>query len=96
MRCFIKTEKFTKKTLELSTERKKKILSMHKKWLMKLKNSGIDVSSGFLVDKYTNPGGGGLLIIKASSYEKAIEIIKQDPMIQNNLVIWELNEWIEV
>ena len=35
------------------------------------------------------PGGGGLLIFEAKDYLTA-KIIENDPMIKNNLVIWDL------
>tara|TARA_Y100001968_G_scaffold34_1_gene32 strand:- start:227 stop:520 length:294 start_codon:yes stop_codon:yes gene_type:complete len=95
MGFFIKTEKFTTKTIELSKENKKAYINKHKEWISELKDSGIEVISGYLVDKNRSPGGGGVLIIKASSYEEAIKIVTQDPMIKSNLVTWELHEWIQ-
>ena len=96
MRCFIKTERFTEETFKLSNEERKIFLLKHKKWIAKLHSKGINASSGYLVNKNNQPGGGGLLIIYSYSYDEAMKIVKQDPMIENNLVTWELNEWIPV
>ena len=48
------------------------------------------------MDEFKQPGSGGLLILEIESYKKALEIIKNDPMIKNNLVDWKLNEWINI
>ena len=42
------------------------------------------------------PGGGGLLIFEAESYEEALAWVQNDPMIQAGLVDWKLQEWIPV
>ena len=41
------------------------------------------------------PGDGGLLILEMNNYKNALEIIKNDPMIKNDLVEWKLNEWVD-
>ena len=94
MRCFIKTEKFTEDTLNLTKEERRDFLLQHKAWIENLKSKKIKASSGYLVNKDNEPGGGGLLIIYSNSYEEAMKIVREDPMIKNNLVTWELNEWI--
>lgn len=96
MPWFIKIEKFTPKTLELSVEDRKVFIDQHKSWVKKLKAMGKRISSGYLVDQNKTPGGGGVLIIKADSYEQAISIVHQDPMISKGLVTWELQEWIPI
>jgi len=30
-----------------------------------------------------------------NNYKKALKIIKNDPMIKNDLVEWKLNEWVD-
>lgn len=94
MRCFIKTERFNESALKLPKHIKVEFIQEHVIWAKRLKQSGVKISSGYLVNKDREPGGGGLLVVYANSYLHALEIIKQDPMIKNNLVIWELNEWI--
>ena len=42
------------------------------------------------------PGGGGLLILEAKDYLTAKKIIENDPMIKNDLVNWDLQEWIPI
>ena len=56
----------------------------------------INIRSGFLVNELQQPGAGGLLIIEIETYKDALEIVKNDPMIKNNLVEWKLNEWIDI
>ena len=61
-----------------------------------LKREGINIQSGFLVNELKQPGDGGLLILDIETYQDALEIIKNDPMIKNNIVEWKLNEWIDI
>ena len=96
MPIFIKTEKFKDTTLELSNNERKKFLLMHKEWVKGITNSGHYIHSGYLINAKKMPGGGGLLIIDAKDYLTAKKIIENDPMIKNNLVIWDLQEWISI
>ena len=96
MPIFIKTEKFKDKTLELSHSERKKFLLMHKEWVRNINQSGQYIHSGYLINEKKIPGGGGLLILEANDYLTAKEIIQDDPMIKNDLVIWELQEWIPI
>ncbi len=96
MPLFIKSENFTKKTLDLSPQVRNEFLAMHKRWVEKLRESGENISSGYLIDKNHKPGGGGYLVLEATSFKKAKCLIEQDPMIRNNLVSWHLHEWVPV
>ena len=96
MPIFIKTEKFKEKTLELSNSERKVFLLMHKEWIKDISQSGHYVHSGYLVNEKKIPGGGGLLIIEAKDYLTAKKIIEEDPMIKNQLVTWQLEEWITI
>ena len=96
MPIFIKTEKFKNETLELSNSERKKFLLMHKEWVKNISKSGYYINSGYLTNEKKIPGGGGLLIIEAKDYLTAKKIIEEDPMIKNELVIWELQEWIPI
>ena len=96
MPIFIKTEKFKDKTLKLSNSERKKFLLMHKKWVKDIANLGHYILSGYLINEKKMPGGGGLLILEAKDYLTAKKIIVNDPMIKNNLVIWDLQEWISI
>ncbi len=80
----------------MTYEKRRKYLIEHKFWVESLKESGKKIASGYLVNKQRKPGGGGLLIIEANTFEEAKTIIEQDPMIENNLVTWEIHEWIPV
>ncbi len=48
-----------------------------------------------MVDELNRPGEGGLLILEMNNYRNALKIIKNDPMIKNDLVEWKLNEWVD-
>ena len=96
MPIFIKTERFKDETLELPTSERKKFLFMHKKWVDDISKSGNYIHSGYLINEKKSPGGGGLLIFEAKDYLTAKKIIENDPMIKNNLVIWDLQEWIPI
>ncbi len=96
MPLFIKTEKFTQNTLSLSPEKRRKYLLEHKSWVNSLSNKGFIICSGYLRNHQRQPGGGGILFLEAESYQEAENLIKDDPMIKNNLVNWELNEWVPV
>tara|TARA_B100000214_G_scaffold158626_1_gene113877 strand:- start:75 stop:401 length:327 start_codon:yes stop_codon:yes gene_type:complete len=93
MPIFIKTEKFKTTTLELTKSERKKFLLMHKEWVKDIIRSGIYIYSGYLINDKKKPGGGGLLIFEAKDYVSAQIIIEKDPMIKNELVIWDLHEW---
>ena len=95
MPIFIKTE-FIKKEYLIQKDIRNKIINEHIEWIRNLKKRGINIKSGFLVDELKQPGAGGLLILEIETYKDALEIIKNDPMIKNNLVEWKLNEWIDI
>ena len=95
MPIFIKTE-IIKKEYLIQKKIRKKVINEHIQWIESLKRKGINIKSGFLVNELKQPGNGGLLIIDIETYQYALEIIKNDPMIKNNIVDWKLNEWIEI
>ncbi len=94
MPFFVKTE-IIKKEYLINNDLKRKIIKEHINWIKKLKKEGINIKSGFLIDEFKRPGDGGLLIIEMKNYKNALKIIKNDPMIINNLVKWKLNEWVD-
>ena len=94
MPFFVKTEVIKKEYL-INIDLKRKIIKEHINWIKKLKKKGINIKSGFLIDELKRPGDGGLLIIEMKNYKNALKIIKNDPMITNNLVKWKLNEWVD-
>ena len=89
MPIFIKTELIKKEYL-VQKDIRKKIINEHLKWIKNLKRKGINIKSGFLVNRLKQPGAGGLLIIEIETYKDALEIIRNDPMIKNNFVEWLL------
>ena len=94
MPFFVKTE-IIKKEYLTNIDLKRKIIKEHFDWIKKLKKDGINIKSGFLVDELRRPGDGGLLILEMNNYDNALKIIKNDPMIKNDLVEWKLNEWVD-
>ena len=95
MAIFIKTE-IIKKEYLIQKDFRKNVINEHIQWIENLKRKGINIKSGFLVNKLKQPGDGGLLILDIESYQDALEIMKKDPMIKNNIVEWKLNEWIDI
>ena len=94
MPIFIKTEKF--KVNSLSNNFKKAIIKEHRYWVESLKETGIRIKSGYLIDNLQKPGGGGLLIIECRTYKEARKILINDPMIKHEIVDWELHQWIDI
>ena len=94
MPFFVKTE-IIKKEYLINNDLKRKIIHKHIIWIKKLQKEGINIKSGFLIDELKRPGAGGLLILQINNYENALKIIKNDPMIKNDLVEWKLNEWVD-
>ena len=94
MPFFVKTE-IIKEEYLINNDLKRKIINEHIDWIKKLKKEGINIKSGFLVDELNRPGDGWLLILEMNNYKNALKIIKNDPMIKNNLVEWKLNEWVD-
>ena len=95
MPLFVKTE-FIKKQYLSNFDLRNKIIQEHISWVKELKNKGLNISSGFLIDYLKKPGGGGLLTIECENYLEAEKIIKSDPMVENNIVDWKLHEWIDI
>mmetsp|Transcript_10047 Transcript_10047/g.15903 ORF Transcript_10047/g.15903 Transcript_10047/m.15903 type:complete len:152 (+) Transcript_10047:179-634(+) len=88
---FCKTETF--KTT-LSFPQIKPHLEAHKVWVAELRESGTCITSGYRVDADGKPGGGGLMLFAAQDYAAAEGLVKQDPLIANECVDWQLNQWI--
>ena len=95
MPIFVKTE-IIKKEFICNSKLKKKFINKHILWIKNLKKAGVNIKSGFLVNKIKEPGAGGLLIIEVKDYKDALNIVKEDPMIKNKIVDWKLNEWIDI
>ena len=95
MPLFVKTE-FIKRKYLSDFNLRNKIIQEHISWVKELKNKGLNINSGFLIDYLKKPGGGGLLTIECENYLEAEKIIKSDPMVENNIVNWKLHEWIDI
>ena len=95
MPIFVKTE-IIKKEFISQNKLKKKFVDKHILWIKKLKKAGINIKSGFLVNEIKEPGAGGLLIIEVKTFKDALNIVLEDPMINNKIVDWKLNEWIDI
>jgi len=95
MPFFVKTE-IIKKEYLIKKDLRNKVIHDHINWIKKLKQKGINIKSGFLVDEFQIPGAGGLLIIEMKTFKEALQIIKNDPMIKSDIVDWKLNQWIDI
>ncbi len=96
MALFIKTEKFNLKSINLSKHQRQSYIDRHVQWIKKLMASGLQISSGYLVNSEKVAGGGGFLILQANSFHEAKILVEQDPLIVEDLVVWQLQEWIPV
>jgi len=96
MAWFIKTEKFSLGMEAMESKVRDNYLAKHRAWVNNLNEKGIKIVSGYLADKTSSPGGGGLLFIESNSYETAKSIVEEDPLILAGLVTWKIQEWIPV
>lgn len=60
----------------------------HKAYIRELIARGHEARSGYWGDL-----GGGMMLFEAASLAEAREIVKQDPLIKNGCVEYELHEW---
>ena len=95
MPIFIKTE-IIKKEYLIQKDIRKKVINEHIQWIENLIIRNKDKQSQEVVNELKKPGDGGLLILDIETYQAALEIVKQAPMIKNNIVEWKLNEWIDI
>ena len=89
MAWFIKTE-----TFRLPRQQVLAHLRAHHEWVADLRQQGVVISSGYLVDQAGRPGGGGLLLLAAEDYAAAEALVLKDPLIANGCVDWQLQGWI--
>ena len=89
MPWFIKRETFCRPFAEVSPH-----LQAHRAWVEQLRQQGVSLCSGYLVDDQDRPGGGGLLLLEAADYASAEALIRQDPMLISGSVDWSLHRWI--
>ena len=94
MPWFVKTETLNPAFLALERAERSAQLAAHRAWVLGLQAAAQAVASGFLVDGERRPGGGGLLLLQAPSYEDALVLIQEDPLISGGWVDWQLHEWI--
>jgi uncharacterized protein YciI len=85
---FVKQETFLRPYTEMKPH-----LEAHRLWVEQLRQDGVVISSGYLVDGEGQPGGGGLLLVEASSYAEAEALVQRDPMVISGGVDWRLQQW---
>ena len=68
-------------------------LAAHRRWVEELRQKGVVISSGYLVDGEGQPGGGGLLVLEAPSHAEAESLVQRDPMVLSGGVDWQLQQW---
>ncbi len=88
MPWFVKEETFLRPYAAMKPH-----LEAHHRWVEDLRRTGVVISSGYLVDGEGRPGGGGLLLLEASSYAEAEELVRGDPMVRSGGVEWRLQQW---
>ena len=91
MPWYVKTEQFRAPAQEMEEH-----LAAHRRWVRRQRQQGEVMVSGYLVDGHGQPGGGGLLILKADDYGAALALVQQDPMILSGCVEWRLEGWVPV
>ena len=96
MSIFIKTERFKKETMDLMPKKRSQYIKEHLAWVSKLKEAGANIASGYLVNEFSEAGGGRFLVVEANNLEEAKLLIINDAMIKNQLVTWEIHQWIPV
>lgn len=85
---FVKQETFLRPYPEMKPH-----LEAHRLWVEQLRQEGVVISSGYLVDGQGQPGGGGLLLLEAASYAEAETLVLCDPMVISGGVDWRLQQW---
>ena len=88
MSWFVKQETFLRPYAAMQPH-----LEAHRAWVEQLRQAGVVISSGYLVDGAGQPGGGGLLVLQAESYAAAEALIANDPMLLSGGVDWRLEQW---
>ena len=88
MPWFVKQETFLRPYIEMKPH-----LEAHRLWVEQLRQDGVVISSGYLVDGEERPGGGGLLLLEAPSYAEAEALVQRDPMVRSGGVDWRLQQW---
>lgn len=86
---FIKTETFKRLFSEVKAH-----LFAHKVWVNELRTrpeNPVCITSGYRVDAQGKPGDGGLVFLAAKSYDEALRVVLQDPLVANDCVDWQLN-----
>ena len=68
MSIFIKTERFKKETLNLMPKKRSQYIKEHLEWVSKLKETGENIASGYLVNELSETGGGGFLVVEAKNF----------------------------
>ena len=86
---YYKTERFKRPLLEMQP-----FLQEHKEWVLSLRRRGFCITSGYRVDTEGQPGGSGLMFLAAKSYDDAVNLVMQDPLVTNDCVEWEVYGWI--
>lgn len=89
MPWFIKRESLRRPSSELHPQ-----LQAHRAWVQELRQQGVRIASGYLVDAEGRPGGGGLLLLEAEDHASAEALIRQDPMLRSGSVEWSLHRWV--
>ena len=88
MPWFVKQETFLRPYAAMKPH-----LAAHRAWVEQLRQEGVVISSGYLVDGEGQPGGGGLLLLQAEDHAAAEALVRRDPMLISGGVEWRLEQW---
>ena len=88
MPWFVKQETFLRPYAAMKPH-----LAAHRAWVEQLRQEGVVISSGYLVDGEGQPGGGGLLLLQAEDHAAAEALVRRDPMLISGGVKWRLEQW---
>jgi hypothetical protein len=77
----------------------KNFFKEHLNWVINLEKSGVIFCSGPFVESEATKGkpgspAGGMTILRANSISHAIELVRTDPYVINEIVSFELKEWL--
>ena len=95
MKWFVKTEVFCEPFPVVKPH-----LEAHRTWVKELRsleaagNGGATITSGYRLGADGKPGGGGLMFFRAQDRTAAEALVKNDPLVVNECVNYQLNEWV--
>lgn len=96
---FLRKKLFVMLRAPLKSELAKIHFKDHLNWVIAMEKTGQVFCSGPFVDSQVTkakPGSpaGGMTIVRASTIDEAIDCVNQDPYVINEVVSFEMKEWL--